>query len=173
MNARDPLLWALAVPAVLAIGLLVWAALPVLTGTEVLLATRPVDPPDPLRGDYVDLSYPIGTLPTSAFSVGDRIHVVLRPGAAREPTTGEPYWDAVRWARERPEVGEGEACFGGDVVSVGGGRTEVRYGIESYFIPKDETLEDWQGKEVSVVAKVSGCTPRIVGIRLDGVPWEP
>ncbi|HET6397959.1 MAG TPA: GDYXXLXY domain-containing protein [Candidatus Thermoplasmatota archaeon] len=163
---------ALAVPALLAAGYLAWAAWPS-GGTPVLLATRPVDPPDPLRGDYVDIAYDIGTLRgASGLQAGDTVFVVLRPGGEREPGSGEPYWQVDRWSRQRPSVQDGEACLRGKVQGASGDSASVRYGIESYFVAKDERFEDWRGKHVSVLATVRGCTARIDHLRLDGERWD-
>ena len=57
------------------------------SGTVVLLETRPVDPRDLLRGDYITLSYKISDVPLSAFSPpqtnslppGARVYVALEP----------------------------------------------------------------------------------------------
>lgn len=149
-----------------------WAAWPAVMGESVLLSTRPVDPPDMLRGDYADLRLTIGSIEgANGYAEGERIYVVLAPGATVEPGTGNAYWEVQSHHRSRPGLERDEVCLQGTVQHAGGGAVRVRYGIESYFIPKDETLEDWRGKTVSVEAKVSGCEGRVTGIRLDGTPW--
>jgi hypothetical protein len=164
-------------PALLILGLAGWAAWPAVFGSTILLATGPVDPNDPFRGDYVVLNLDVGTVGQAwGFQEGDPIYVTLEPGPEREPGTGDPFWTVVEAHRERPDVKAGQACLQGTVRSADGraggdGRVRVAYGIEDYFIPKDETLESWRGKTVSVEAKVHGCTARLVAVRLDGVPW--
>ena len=59
-------------------GFLLWATWPLMTGTEVVLETRPVDPFDPLRGQYMTIRYTIGSLDAEEFSEGDTIYVKLR-----------------------------------------------------------------------------------------------
>ncbi|MDA0352756.1 MAG: GDYXXLXY domain-containing protein [Chloroflexi bacterium] len=49
-----------------------------LDGLEIVLESRPVDPRDPLRGDYVILSYvadDVSTIPAFNASVGDVVYV--------------------------------------------------------------------------------------------------
>ena len=165
------------VPAVLIVGLAGWAAWPAVFGSTILLGMGPVDPNDPFRGDYVVLNLDIGTVEGAwGFQEGDTLYAILEPGAELEPGTGEPLWAVVGTHRERPDVKAGQACLQGTVRSGegragGDGRVRVAYGIEDYFIPKDATLQDWQGKTVSVEAKVHGCTARLVAVHLDGVQW--
>lgn len=79
-------------------------------GTVVLLETRPVDPRDLLRGDYVILNYNISTIATNLFSpaltntlpYGQTVWVAL---ASR----GE-FHEVVRASLVRFEPGEGEVA---------------------------------------------------------------
>ncbi|SPE59973.1 exported hypothetical protein [Verrucomicrobia bacterium] len=60
------------------------------TGKVILLETRPVDPRDLLRGDYLMLSYKVSDVPTRLFSppvksdlasaYGTKVFVALTPG---------------------------------------------------------------------------------------------
>ena len=45
------------------VGMVVNAALPLWTGTEIRVRTLPVDPRSLFRGNYVRLAYALGTLP--------------------------------------------------------------------------------------------------------------
>ena len=52
---------------------------PSLTGTTIVLATRPVDPFDILRGQYITIAYDIGNVPAiSGAGVGDSVYVSLK-----------------------------------------------------------------------------------------------
>lgn len=58
-----------ALQLVLLVGMLLWAALPVYRGSQVILPVEPIDPRDLLRGNYVALTYEfsqvrLGDLPT-------------------------------------------------------------------------------------------------------------
>ncbi len=132
-----------------------------------------MDPPDLLRGDYVDLRYNISTVTGArGYTSGDPIYVLLRPGSDYEPGTGRPYWEIASHARTTPNVPAGMVCLAGTVQHVNTSTATVQYGIESYFIQKDEDLHEWRGKEVSVEVKVAGCTGRVTEIHLDGERWE-
>ena len=56
-------------------------------GKLVLLETQPVDPRDPLRGDFVRLNYKISNIPRDKFSpsltgdlaAGTKVHATLAP----------------------------------------------------------------------------------------------
>ncbi len=54
------------------IAMIAWAALPVMIGTEVLLKTRPVDPRDLFRGNYVALQYDISQIPKELMDASEK-----------------------------------------------------------------------------------------------------
>lgn len=132
------------------------------TGKPVLLETQPVDPRSLFRGDYVVLNYTIGSLDYAAvggdddFAPHDNVYVVLRKG--------ETYWEPVSIHHTPPahEAGtiviRGEAQYSGIWI---GGETRagvnVRYGIESYFVPEGEGREielPRDGGSVSILVAV-------------------
>ena len=99
------------------------------TGREYVLDTRPVDPRDLFRGDYVVLRYDISSLNYCCYEVGETIYVMLeeRDGVWRAdghehqpPTEARPF---IRGQVSR-------------VSSVSGRSLDVEYGIESYFVPE-------------------------------------
>jgi len=103
------------------------------TGDEMLLKTVPVDPRDLFRGDYVTLRYEISTLDAAAFSKnvdqfkeGDRIYVFLEVG-------GDKIAHVVGIGKQAPAGGK---YIKGTIEGIGGGKLNVKYGIESYFIPE-------------------------------------
>jgi GDYXXLXY protein len=135
-------------------------------GTEITLDTRPVDPRDLLRGDYVQLRYQISNLRLGALagtpSAGKHtpIFVTLAPNPegfyAAVSAHLQPVPLADREVLIRGRVTSGFNC-GGDV-STFCPTADVAYGIERYFVPEGEgrAIESArnQGK-VSVVAAVT------------------
>ena len=67
-------------------GMVVKAAMPLWTGTEIRVKTVPVDPRSLFRGNYAELNYEIGQLPSSALSdfanlrIGEIVYVSLQLG---------------------------------------------------------------------------------------------
>ncbi len=133
-------------------GLIAFKEFTLRTGTEVLLESRPVDPRDLFRGDYVALAYKIGVinyalLNGQSFADGDRIYVLLR---IDENGKGIP----VAVSKNRPKEG---VFIKGTVVNRRpryDNNLEVVYGIESYFVPEgtgrdiEKNIEDVYTKVV-------------------------
>lgn len=143
-----------------------------LTGDIVYLRTMPVDPRDPLRGDYVALDYEINRLPLSmapasirdaGVDAGTKVYLALdvdERGVAhasdlslmmpshglflRGRTVGHRDW---RWAASPHQIA-------------------IKYGVEKYFVPQGTGLDieqkrgqrtDWQtAMEVAVAVNSSG-----------------
>lgn len=142
------------------------------SGTEVRLATAPVDPRDLFRGDYVILNYGISTLDTSAldgdklFARGQEVFVRVSPGPdglavargayLQRPAT-LPAGDTLLQARVTSRGACLPAAEGG--VDCARGRTGLRvaYGLESYFVPQGTGLaiERTERKRIEIVAAVS------------------
>jgi uncharacterized membrane-anchored protein len=155
-------------------------------GTEVTLQTRPVDPRDFLRGDYVVLGYDITQLPAGALAnqpSGERnplVYVKLAPNS--EGVYGALSVHASPVAVTSPEVLiRGRVMYGASCSSKSGSNSGVfcdkltlRYNLESYFIPEGEgrKLEDLRNqRKLSVVAAVlpSG-RAAIKRLLIDGKP---
>jgi uncharacterized membrane-anchored protein len=149
------------------IGLMVYDRARVLReGDDVMLQTRPVDPRDFLRGDYVVLNYEISNVPAGALKDapsqgrGSPVFVKL----ARK---GDGFYQAVSVHTEQVPAAGGEVVVRGR--AVGGAtcgpthrafceRLQINYGIERYFVPQDDgkEIERAQNKgQVSVVAAVT------------------
>jgi uncharacterized membrane-anchored protein len=159
------------------------------TGVDVTLQTRPVDPRDFLRGDYVVLDYDISTVTgfldsdttmlTSALkdSVGrgDTVFVKLAPNR-------DGFYEAISVHAAPVDVASPEVLIRGRVV--GGvicGRDRcsfhtlrVRYGIERYFVPEGEgkTLENARNRRKLTVVAAVAPTGRaaIKRLMIDGEP---
>ena len=149
-----------------------------LTGTPVLLKTEPVDPRSLFRGDYVVLSYAINNLAFNElggdedFRSHDPVYVVLR--------RGEQFWEPVSAHREMPPRAPDSVVIRGEVeyssvrtTGVRTGRINVRYGIESYFVPEGEgreiELPRNEGKVAILVAVDGGGAAAIKAVLIDGV----
>lgn len=100
------------------------------TGEEYLFRVGPVDPVDPFRGAYVDLSYPDlrtpgGSDPPSVDDgEGGAVYVTL--------VEEDRVWVMDEYTRSRPDQMPYLACDDR--------HWEVRCGIESWFVPQDEAL---------------------------------
>jgi uncharacterized membrane-anchored protein len=150
-----------------------------ITGTPVLLETAPVDPRSLFRGDYVILNYAISVLneeqfpAVSEFNRHDPVYVLLRRGGN--------YWQPVSVHRERPEIPARHVAIRGTVQGNWGAwrdgeRIEglnVRYGIESYFVPEGEgreiELPRNEGKVAILVAVDGDGAAAIKAVLIDGV----
>jgi uncharacterized membrane-anchored protein len=127
------------------------------------LKTRPVDPRDLFRGDYVILSYDISRVNTGItenFKNGDKVYVAL--------DIQKNYAVAVGAYATPPQD---KLFIKGVVIQSGANSLQVEYGIESYFVleGKGTTLERRNGKslEAKVMVDKSG-TAIIKELLLDG-----
>ena len=144
------------------VGVAVWAPLSArLTGEEITLRVAPVDPMDPFRGAYVELSYP--DLPTADGSQGP-------DGTFVEPTEEErEALDAARGTAYVPLTRQGEVWVGGPVqrtapadglyLRCDDSSWRLECGIESWFLPQDDAL--------ALEAAVRGGTA-IATVKVDG-----
>jgi uncharacterized membrane-anchored protein len=143
-------------------------------GATVLLETRPVDPRDLLRGDYVILNYKISTVPTNLFSPplanalphGQTVWVALAP-------RGE-FHELSRASTERFEAAPGEVLLRANSRWWDGGRNAprdvgVEYGLERFYVR--EGTGNPRGKlTVKAVVPKSG-RASIKQVFLDGKPY--
>jgi uncharacterized membrane-anchored protein len=162
MNAMDnfigrvPLLPRYVLAALLLCGLIVATVVQragiLRSGQEARLEVVPVDPRALFRGDYVVLTYRIGTVDfpkdamTPPFTRGQQVFVTLRPDASDKAK-------AVAISAERPVVSGSDIVIAGVVSAsstcplneagvrdckLGTRAVGVRYGVESYFVPQGE-----------------------------------
>ena len=149
-------------------------------GAEVTLQTRPVDPRDFLRGDYVVLSYDISSVPAGALkdtpSSGRSIYIKLAPKA-------DGFFEAVSAHTEPIAVGSGQVLIHGRVTSGNTcgaqsrnfcERLSINYGIERYFVPEGEGREIESARNERKVAIVAAVTASgraaIKRLLIDGKP---
>jgi hypothetical protein len=141
----------------------------------ILLQTRPVDPRDLLRGDYMILNYEISRVPLPAGSApeaavpGREIWITLRRGARFHECAG------TAWAE--PGGASAPGAGGRDEVVVRGrvrGRpfpaqreVTVDYGIEKYFVPEGKGQPIFKEMVVEATVSSSGALG-IKRVLLDG-----
>lgn len=95
---------------------------PLLTGGKIVLATRPVDPYDPLRGQYMSINYEISNIENLSedFKSGDYVYVLLKKD-------NQSIWRYENFSKAKPTKGD---FVRGKVLSYG---NNVQYGIEQFF----------------------------------------
>ena len=139
------------------------------SGDRVTLATRPVDPRDLFRGDYVVLRYEISTLDldevdwaTEGPWQGQTVQVVLEEeDGVHEPVgvvgTGEIAGTAIR----------------GQVASIRGDSVQMTYGIETYFVPEGRGWEIERASSLDVVVALDPAgNPVIDYLVVEGARWS-
>ena len=187
---RVPLLPRYILAALLLCGLILAMIVPraaiLRDGREVRLEVVPVDPRDLFRGDYVVLGYRIGTVdqPKDAeksFTRGQKVFVTLRPDANNK-------FRAVAISAEAPAASGSDIVIAGTVSSpsncplndagardckLGSRAVDVRYGLESYFVPQGEgkKIETTDKARLEVVAAVAPSgQAAIKRLLIDGQP---
>jgi uncharacterized membrane-anchored protein len=151
------------------------------SGREITIPTRPVDPRDTFRGDYVMLGYDISPLRKSTLAsdanfeglrAGSPVYVTLKPDGAGE-------WKAVKVTADYPQqIAASDIVLKGRVESIwrpentSDVQLNIRYGIESYFVPEGtgkalETKVRERKIEAIVAVDASG-SAALKGLVVDG-----
>ena len=139
-------------------------------GREIVLPIIPVDPRDIFRGEYVRLNYDISNVPE-----------ILLQGPA--PKRNQPFYVTIAknpeggWTPVKVTAAMPHETDPDRVVLKGRARqafnSQVRYGIESYFVPEGQgrRLEDLarERKMAALVAVDSSGNAAIKGLLIDGV----
>ena len=123
MNKRKPFLYIAIFWLVIIIAFIAIKESTLRGGEEVTLKTRPIDPRDLFRGDYIILNYVIGGVDVSDFEEGDTVYVGLK--------VEDGYAASTDVYKDPPE-----GLFIKGTVRKGFGGSNVEYGIESYFVPE-------------------------------------
>jgi len=136
---------------------IIYLSWPLMTGTEVVLDTRPVDPFDIFRGQYMAIRYDISSLPAPIDATpGDTVYVSLIQNGS--------VWSYAGASLSRPDG----LFIKGRVTNVYGDTMNVEYGIEQYFFEKSAEVPT---SNITVKAKIGGDgTARIVELLQNGKP---
>ena len=149
-------------------------------GTEVTLQTRPVDPRDLLRGDYVVLGYDISQLPAGPLQgqpTGNHtVFVKLAPNRDGLYEAVSVHTDAV--AVTSPEILiRGRVAYGTSCSPDGRSfcdKLQIRYNLESYFVPEGEGQKLEQARNQRKLTVVAAVLPSgraaIKRLLVDGEP---
>ncbi|MBI2139291.1 GDYXXLXY domain-containing protein [Candidatus Woesearchaeota archaeon] len=128
--------------AVFLIALSFFLNIPLATGKAVILKTLPVDPFDPLRGQYMAIRYEINTIPPiKGANEGTTVYVLLRENENKT-------WDYATASTERPKEG---IFIKGNIEAVKKKEMTVKYGIEQYFFERGGQIPV---QNITVEAKV-------------------
>ncbi|MDR3458147.1 MAG: GDYXXLXY domain-containing protein [Verrucomicrobiae bacterium] len=143
-------------------------------GKLVLLETQPMDPRDPLRGDFVRLNYKISNIPRDKFS--PPLNVDLAAGtkvyAALAPAGTNGFWEVTRAALKPLTPAENEILLRGKSESswhIPSGSVHIEYGIEQYYVA--EGTGNPRGKLTAQVAVASSGRATIKEVFIDGQPY--
>ena len=116
---------------------------PLLTGKTIILATRPVDPFDILRGQYIIINYEINSLPLiEEAKQGDSVYVSLKKDENK-------IWRYQSASLNKPQEGD---FIKGAIRSVSGGDMAIEYGIEQFFFERDA---EFPQRDLTVEVKIS------------------
>ncbi len=143
-------------------------------GQLVLLETRPVDPRDLLRGDYVILSYKISDVPMKLLPAAVKspqpyvgnIYVALTPGATNQ------FWEITRADTQPFSVAANEVLLRGRAGQSWWNNTNslrVEYGLEKYFVPEGQGNPRGKLTVQAAVGKSGNAT--IKQVFVDGKPY--
>ena len=141
------------------------------SGTEIRIRTRPVDPWDVFRGQYVDLAYDIDDLTHLRHlrwlgSAGNTVYVIL---AEQE----DGLWNPIDASRERESSTsrpDGTVVIRATVL-----RNELDFfwveyrDIGRFYVP--EGTIDPESRPVAVVVVSGDGTARLKGLEVDGQSW--
>ncbi len=144
-------------------------------GTTILLETRPVDPRDPLSGDYLMLNYQISDVPTGLFSpplkkdlpFGTKIFVALARGTNQ-------FYVVTRASTHQFAPSAEEVLLRGETANRWWNATNsvhVAYGIERYYVA--EGTGNPHGKLTAQAVVPASGRVRLKQLFLDGKPYEP
>jgi uncharacterized membrane-anchored protein len=122
MNSMTKLAVVLAVLFSIAGSFILYESWPHITGETVVLRTQPVDPFDPLRGQYIVIAYDISTVPApEGAKERDTIYVPL--------VQSGDVWESTGASLTRPQG----LFIAGEITFIDRDIARVRYGIEQYY----------------------------------------
>ncbi|MCB1195169.1 GDYXXLXY domain-containing protein [bacterium] len=126
-----------------------------LTGTQVLLRTVPIDPRSLFRGDYVALSYEISriNLDSISFEYNDFTALELNEPVCVSLKIENGYAYPERISSKPPQ---NSLFIKGTISTRTNDFIEVAYGIETFFVPEGQgkEIEQKMGKALDVKASI-------------------
>lgn len=142
---------AIAIQVLILVGVVISATLPLVSGIDIAVRTRPVDPRDLFRGNYAQLSYDFSRVPlqelesTAPLRTGEVVYVSLRQSR-------DGLHEFAAASLEQPED---DVFLRGRVEYVMGDQVSVLYGIEAFFAPKETALALEQTLRERAVARLA------------------
>lgn len=108
--------------------ILICLSRPLISGKTMVLSTRPVDPFDIMRGQYITIRYEIGVIPSiPEANVGDTVYVALKEDA-------DGVWKYDKAYLNMPSGGD---FIQGKISGYNGNKDmSLTYGIEQYFFER-------------------------------------
>ncbi len=129
------------------------------SGHEIVLQTRPVDPRDLMRGDYVILGYDITSIDRKIVqgtpSDGSRnVYVALKPDAGGVWKTSRASFTLFTDLTSEEVQIRGQSTYA--ISDYPDAILNMRYGIERYYVPEGEgrVIEDGQ-RDLEITAVVA------------------
>ena len=117
-------------------------------GRTIYLRTAPVDPRDVMRGDYVRLNYEISRVPQFMLR-GSLSQSDSSDGKSRDRRVYAHLQESANGVAELTGLSDSPPASGlyirGRLEPSWGGQTQVRYGLEAYFMEQGKALELEQG----------------------------
>jgi len=143
-------------------------------GKVVLLETQPVDPRDPLRGDFVRLNYKISNVPLKLLAASVKMDqpYVGNVFVAIAPTGTNGFWEITRADIKNISPADNEVVLRGAAGRSWWnpvGTIRVEYGIEQYFVA--EGTGNPRGKLTVQAAVSSSGRATIKEVFVDGKPY--
>lgn len=170
LTKQSKFIIAVTIQLVIILGIIIFNLSILGSGAEVLLKIEPVDPRDPLRGDYLHFTYEISRINKFYFvytsiKKGDIVYVPLR----REGK----YWRVSGFIRKEKPKDEDRVFIKGTVVYVGKNEVRVNYGIEDYFIPEGSSPGGlfWREEMAAKVAIDENGNAVLKKLYINGKPW--
>jgi len=112
----------------------------ILKGKKIIVKTVPVDPASLFRGNYINLNYEFSSINLGEIKCDEKIHFYKGEIIYVKLRRIDGEWKAVEIGkRVFRDLGREEIMLRGFVRGYPWGRhVNVRYGIESYFVPEKE-----------------------------------
>jgi len=151
----------LALVLVVTVSFIIYNQWPFMTGKKIVLATHPVDPFDPFRGQYMAINYEISRInDIEGFKEGDSVYISLKADE-------QGIWREESISKSKPDKGD---FIKGEVISVYGDSIRIEYGIEQFFF---ERYAELPTRNITVEAVVANSgRAKLVQLLYNGEPVD-